>query len=110
MSFDLTKALTIVSALPALGNIVLQGVQAVETVIPHTGVVNQKVQMVTQYVDGGVRAILAGVQEVESLIPIATGLAANLLNLIEQIKTGAVVAIPPPQPVAPPSPSPAPGA
>lgn len=101
---DLQRGLTILTALPQLFGFALNAVQQVDAMIPHTGVLNQKVAAVGSAIENGIRAAATGVTEIESIIPVVTGFAASILGLIEDIRSGKVPAVPPPMPGPPPAP------
>ena len=90
MSFNLQKSLALLTALPVLGQLINSGVQQIESIIPNTGLLGQKTAAIGTYITDGVNVALAGLEDAEKLIPVATNFAAQLLTLIENVKTGAI--------------------
>jgi hypothetical protein len=93
MKFNFATALAALSALPALGQLVNESVNAIETAVPASGVVGQKIAIVGSYIQKGAASVATGVQEIEAMIPIALNFATEVLQLAEAVKTGSVTAI-----------------
>lgn len=101
MSFNLQKSLAILSAIPALGQVVNAAVQQVETAIPQTGFLSQKITAAGNFITQTVNVAMEGLDDLEKIAGVGMAFASEILTIYENAKTGVITSTTAPPVVAP---------